>query len=281
MQHQSDAPSVLPASLVVSLTSYRKRFGTLDLTLRCLLNQSLQPDYTILWISHEDRQYVPEAVLELQSHGLRIRYCQDIKSYKKIIPTLQAFPAAFIATADDDVRYPAHWLAGLVRAWRNEQAGPSEARPATAVAWRAHRIVLDPASRRPLPYRKWQWNCWEIDRPSSLVFPTGVGGVLYPPGIFHPDVADRQRFEALCPGADDVWLYWMCRRNGGRFKATGQPLTLRHWPGTQLDSLWHKNLVLGNNDRCIRNMIEHYGLFEDAQAWQIGMETAGQAGAAV
>lgn len=252
----STRPHGLPGRLVISLTSYRKRFDTLHLTLRCLLNQSLRADAVWLWIAHEERELVPHEVLALQGNGLEIRYCPDLKSYKKIIPALQEDPSAFIVTADDDVRYPRHWLAGLVDAW------PGDAR--TAVAWRAHRIVLDPESRRPLPYRRWQWNCLDLARPSPLLFPTGVGGVLYPPGIFHRDVTARKRFEALCPGADDIWLYWMCRLNEGRFKVVGESLSIRHWPGTQLESLWHKNLVLGNNDRCVQNMIEHYGLFGGA-----------------
>lgn len=243
----------LPQRLVVSLTSYRKRFDILHLTLRRLLDQSVRPDRLILWIAQEERGLLPPAVLALQQEGLEILFCPDIKSYKKIIPTLEEEPSAFIVTADDDVRYPKHWLAGLVHAWNGELR--------TVVAWRAHRIVLDPESGAPLPYRKWQWTCTDAPQTSTLLFPTGVGGVLYPPGVLHADVTNRALFESLCPGADDVWLYWMCRRNEGRFKVVGEPLQIRHWPGSQYESLWHRNLILGNNDRCIANMMRHYSVF--------------------
>ncbi|WP_459618359.1 hypothetical protein [Bordetella sp. 2513F-2] len=243
----------LPGRLVVSLTSYRKRFRILPRTLACLLNQSVQPDRIILWIAQEERALLPESVRSLEGQGLEIRYCADIKSYKKIIPTLEEEPSAFIVTADDDVRYPSHWLAGLIAAW------PGDYR--TAVAWRAHRIALDPATGRPLPYFKWRWSYRSSTASSTLIFPTGVGGVLYPPGIFHADVTNRALFESLCPNADDVWLYWMWRRNGGRARVVGERLALRQWPGSQYASLWHKNLFLGNNDQCIKNMVGHYGLF--------------------
>ena len=60
----------LPGELIVSLTSYPARFGTLHLTLGCLLDQSIKADRTILWIAHDDLDQLPAAVRELEQHGL-------------------------------------------------------------------------------------------------------------------------------------------------------------------------------------------------------------------
>jgi len=81
----------LPGVLVVSLTSYPPRFGTLPLTLRSLLRQTVKPDHLILWIAPADFPLLPRSVTGLQACGLDLRVTEDIKSYKKIIPALDEF----------------------------------------------------------------------------------------------------------------------------------------------------------------------------------------------
>ena len=108
-------PHRLPGVLVVSLTSYPPRFGTLALTLRSLLCQTVRPDHLILWIAPADFALLPQSVRRLQARGLTIRLAEDIKSYKKIIPALDQFPDAFIVTADDDLFYWQSWLEELVK----------------------------------------------------------------------------------------------------------------------------------------------------------------------
>ena len=107
-------PHGLQNSVVVSLTSYPPRFPYLDKTIKSLLDQSVKADHTLLWIAVDDIEHLPEAVRSLTSHGLQIKTCEDIRSYKKIIPALEAFPEATIVTADDDVYYKPDWLEGLV-----------------------------------------------------------------------------------------------------------------------------------------------------------------------
>src|SRR6056297_1722336 len=52
----------LPGELIVSLTSYPKRFKTLPLTLASILNQSVKPNKVILWIAYEDKSKLPKKV---------------------------------------------------------------------------------------------------------------------------------------------------------------------------------------------------------------------------
>lgn len=77
-------PHGLPATLILSLTSYPPRFGTLSLTLHSLLRQSVKADRTILWIAHIP--LLPKAVTVLQAAGLEIRATEDVRSYKKSSP---------------------------------------------------------------------------------------------------------------------------------------------------------------------------------------------------
>lgn len=252
----------LAAPLIVSVTSYPRRFKTLALTVKCLLSQTIAPDAVILWIADSDKEALPSNVLALQEAGLTIEYTEDLGSFKKIIPALRRFPNAFIATADDDVYYWPTWLEELVNAY-------SPARR-EILCHRVNKIRLG-ANGLPLPYTLWEFEHSGCE-PSPLMFPTGVGGVLYPPGHLHPDVVDEATFRALCPSTDDAWLYWMGLRAGSQFRRTelGDAMTRRPgsssrlsmtpWPGSQGVSLWRSNVLLGGgNDQQIRNLIDRFG----------------------
>ncbi|WP_251978195.1 glycosyltransferase [Salinicola avicenniae] len=241
----------LPGDLVVSLTSHTKRFENLHLTLRSLLLQKVKPDSLILWIAEEEKAELPSGVWELRNYGLEIRFCENIHSYKKIIPTLKARPNSFVVTADDDVYYSPEWLKSLLDSWDGDRK--------SVIAHRAHKIILDKRGR-PSPYRQWQWEVSKNEEVEGLTFPTGCGGVLYPPGVFHPDVTDIEKFMELSPGTDDIWLYWMASLNGSKVRSSGKGFDIIEWPNLNTSSLWVENIENGRNDRNISKLIGFYGM---------------------
>jgi len=244
-------PHRLPAPLVVSLTSYPPRFGTLAHTLRGLLRQTVKADHTILWIAHSDFSLLPLNVTDLQSAGLEIRTTDDLKSYKKIIPALDAFPEAYICTADDDTYYWPTWLEELVKG-----LGTTDH---TVICNRASDITFDQNGRYK-PFNQWTWGIHiRQQRTSKALLPTGVAGVLYPPGILAHTPDDRAASLELCPRGDDIWLYWMGRKNGATYKTLGCTRDLIQWSSSQEHSLWKYNLVEGGNDLQIQKMGEKYG----------------------
>jgi hypothetical protein len=238
----------LPGELVISLTSYAPRFGTLALTLKSLITQSVSFDRLVLWIGYSDEKLIPREVRYLEKYGLEIKLTDDIGPYTKIIPSLEAYPEAFILTVDDDIYYPANLVEQLVEGYLSVGA---------VICHRAHEIMLN-ESGEVQSYALWRH---EVAEPltSELILPTGVGGVLYPPGSLPPATLDKTIFMSVCPGADDIWLYWMGRRNGNRFHTLGHKKALVHWDGTQDVGLFHENLANGN-DTKIRNMIAHFGM---------------------
>ncbi len=246
---RSPAPHGLPEQLTVSLTSYPPRFPMLPLTLRSLLAQTRKADRIVLWIAHEDEERLTREILDLQDEGLRIRFCPDLGPYKKIIPTLQSYPGGFIATADDDIYYWPTWLEELVETWGG--------RHDEIIAHRVRQIQLDEHGR-PLPYNQWPLDATSSQIPTPFNFATGIAGVLYPPGAFHEQVTDIERFQKVCAKADDIWLYWMARLNGSMVKRTPSAAPAVTWPGTQRSALFKKNVAHGNDD-FIRSMIAAYG----------------------
>ena len=244
-------PHGLSAPLIVSLTSFPARYETLALTLKCLLSQSARPDRVILWVAAEHQANLPRAVRDLVPLGLTIGICDNaLRSHNKYIHTRRQYPGAFIATADDDTYYWSDWLAELIAGLDPQQR--------IIPGHRMHRIVLG-TDDGPAPYRDWQWETH--DRLASvLIFPTGVGGILYPPDCLHPDADRADRILDLCPHADDVWLYWMALRNDYQFCKVARWRPLHHWRDSQEHGLMWGNVFNSNgNDAQIAAMIAVYG----------------------
>lgn len=235
------APRVhgLGRPLIVTLTSYPQRFGTLALTLKSLLTQSMRPDAVVLWIAHDDLPLLPDAVKALTREGLSIRGCEDLRSYKKLVPALSAFPGAVLVTADDDLYYWRDWLAGLVEAHR--EGGE-------VVCYRAHWV---PGDGRP--YKMWTANIGPSG-PDGAILPTTGGGVLYPPGVFGPHATEQALFSNLSPDADDLWFYFMLRTEGRAVRKIGRPRRFRPWAGSQKTSLYALNAdpIAGNDAKFAR-----------------------------
>lgn len=240
----------LPGELIVSLTSHPPRFPALYAALVPLLVQSVRADRVILWVAHDALELLPDRVKRLTGKGLEIRATADIGPYTKIIPALAAFSHAFIVTADDDTYYDRSWLRDLLSGW--------DGRINQIVFHRGHQIEFD-ENGRPRPYRDWTF-CIPGPREAADIFPTGVGGVLYPPGSLSADVLDKETFGALCPKADDLWLYWMGRKAGAVYKKTGDrkdvPVILK---SNQDVGLWNDNGGGGMNDKYIVQLIEKFG----------------------
>lgn len=240
----------LPGKLVVSLTSYPPRYATLAPTLKALLTQSMKPDHVVLWLYEPEAALLPPEVRDLTSRGLEIRtFPRNIGPLTKILPALTAFPGAFIATADDDIAYRADWLERLVNEWSGKTN--------EIVCHRAHRIKFS-AAGAPAPYAEWRF---EVPGPltSTDIFPTGVGGVLYPPGSLPPETLDEATYQSLCPKQDDLWLYWMGRRAGALYKKTSYNKDLLLWPDSQKVALMDENLYSGGNDVKIAALIGRFG----------------------
>ncbi len=240
----------LPEKLIISLTSYPPRFPSLALTIKCLLRQSVRPDKVILWIAEDDVLLLPQSVKALVSDDdFEIRVCEDIGSYKKIIPTLKLFPDAFIVTADDDLYYTNDWLEKLIDDWDGDYKN--------IVAHRIHRIRMD-KNNTPLPYNEWEFEILEGDD-VNFHFATSGAGILYPPKSFDTRVMDKDIFMDICSNADDVWLFWMSRLNGGKTTKSSYDMVTLTWRGSQSVALFHDNVLNNQNDCKINAMIDKFG----------------------
>lgn len=195
------------AELVVSLTSFGRRVNnTVYYTILSIFNQTLPPNRIVLWLDSDNwnKDNLPEKLKKLTNKGLEIRFCEDIRSYKKLIPTLELYPDAIIITVDDDVIYSPKLIESLYNSY---MANPNAVHCSYASKVRFVNQV-------PVPYRQWIPADSNICEKNEYIFPIGIGGVLYPPHAQHLDVLDRDKFRRLAPEADDMWFWYMARING-------------------------------------------------------------------
>lgn len=193
------------SELIVSLTTYGNRLYEVYLTIESIMQGTLKPNRIVLWLQDDMKSIKLPIYLEnQQARGLEIYYCKDLKSYKKLIPTLQKYPDATIITIDDDVLYREDIVEKLLNAYFND--------PRYIYATRVHRIVLG-QDGKPLSYNDWSWSKG-TQIPSPLNFFTGVGGVLYPAHCFTKEVLNENVFMQICPHADDIWFNAMGLLNG-------------------------------------------------------------------
>lgn len=188
------------SSIIVSLTSYEKRFSTLDICIKSLLCQSLKPDRVILYLSDSiSESEIPIRILKLRKNGLEIRYVKkDLRPHKKYYYSFQEFPNDIVITVDDDVIYSKKLIENLYKTHLRF--------PKCIVAARAREIVTNDM-RQYKSYGKWPLvDAGEQQFPSMRLIATGVGGVLYPPKLLNYDILLNLKMIKKYIRVDDLWL---------------------------------------------------------------------------
>lgn len=184
--------------VIVSLTTFGRRLSRVYLTIESLMQQSMPANRIVLWISEEFKDQELPMYLQLQmSRGLEVRYCKDIRSYTKLIPSLRAFPNATIITVDDDLIYDSDVLETLIV--------PHLKNPNVIYANRIHKMKKNNDGSL-MSYMDWEWHAPYTGGVDKMNFLTGVGGVLYPPKSLDPEVLHEEVFLDICKYADDVWF---------------------------------------------------------------------------
>jgi hypothetical protein len=243
--------------LVVSLTTYGRRLYDVYLTIETIMRQTMKANKIILWLEEALKNTdIPLILQKQQGRGLEIKYCEDNKSYNKLIPSLYEFPEAIIITIDDDCLYDFDIIENLFTAHLDS--------PRYIYALRLHRMKSN--SKNTLePYSKWEWEYEGFDV-SALNFPTGIGGVLYPPHCFSPEVFNKAVFRKTCEYADDVWFKAMSLMNGVLSKKAhsknkgGRDYLINN--NVQDITLAQKNNDGSKNDIQIKAVFEKYNLYE-------------------
>lgn len=212
--------SDLQEPVIVSLTSFPQRINIVVKTIKTLLTQTMKPDMVILWLAPEQfpngEKDLPDELLDLKQYGLTIDWYKDIRSYKKIIPSLKKYPNAVIITTDDDIYYAPDTVETLYNSYLEHRDEIQAHRcdwlkispPPIKGGNDAYDVQLTWEKTRELYLDKHRGKASFFNRL------TGYGAVLYPPNCFYKDVLDEDIIKNTIPTHDDIWLWAMAVLNG-------------------------------------------------------------------
>ena len=239
---------VLPC--IVSFTSFPKRIKYVKYTLQSLLMQTKQPQEIILWLAEEQfpNKKLPRSLLKtIERKGggqIKIKWCEDLRSYKKLLPTLKLYPHLPIITTDDDIYYPKNWLETLWESYLNS--------PNCISTHHAMEVCFKISSN--------SWIVTKNSHSSLKYLAVGFSGVLYPPKSLHHDIFDYQKIKQLAPIGDDLYFWAMAILVGTKTIVPKNALnnfqkSISHYESPNLGDL---NGLGGQNDIQIQQILNHY-----------------------
>lgn len=240
---------------IASMTSFPARIKYTYISLECLFRQSHKPDRIILWLANEQfpnkLNDLPQSILNLQTRGLEIKFCEDIRSHKKYYYSMLENENSKILMFDDDLYYHKDMVKHLIE---NHKKNPDY-----VIASRVHKMVFKAGELQP--YRTWKHNYQAIE-PSLYLHHTSGNGTLIPSRKLFDDILfDRKLLMELSPNSDDVW--WKINLIRMRIKVfvfskyNRDPITVK---STHNSSLVSSNTFEGAKDLQFHNCLNYFGI---------------------
>lgn len=248
--------------VIISLTTIPSRIDKVWLTTESLLRQRQKPDKVILWLAEDEfrKIEIPQILKRQQKRGLEIRYCKNLKSYKKFYYSMLEYPDAYTLVVDDDFIYSEKLLVEMMKI--------SCCYSDCIVCNRAHRIRTD--KNGILPYFRWiMYEDRKIKENASSFhnFLTSGGGTLFPVWLLDKEIFREDIFMKIAPTADDVWLNFIAWKSKTKVVMTNDVLGYMIPIHSSADTgLFLKNTTLKaencecENDDQIRNVLEYFDL---------------------
>lgn len=177
--------------IIVSLTTYNKRIKTVFLAIESIFQQNIKPDKIVLWLDKDEFAIntIPNTLKKQIKQGLEVKFYHNIKSYKKLIPSLINYPNDIIITIDDDILYPKNCIENLYNSYLKNKM-------------KVHCNYLFKFLNSDFQ------STININKLSYLFNYVGTGGgVLFPPNIFQKkDIFNEEIFMKLAPIQDDLFI---------------------------------------------------------------------------
>lgn len=252
-------PNTRQYQVIVSLTTFPKRFSYIEDCLKSLVVQNEKPDKIIVYLGSDSVGIELPAQMKLfEEYGVEFRYDEkeDLRSHKKYFYAMQEFPEAVVVTADDDIIYPSNWLTSLLQSY--------EKYPNCISARRVH-LMLKGSEGHLREYNHWIDQCRKEPGPSNALIATGNAGILYPPHCLDERAFDVEKIKKYCFAADDIWLKCMALLKGTKYVwVPNNEVDLPEIKDCQSTGLNKLNVVQNMNDVYFAKMCQVYGIEVDA-----------------
>ena len=185
----------------------------------------------------------------VEEYGVEFRFtADDLRPHKKYFYAMREFPEACVITVDDDLVYSEDMIASLMKYHKKY--------PDAVCARRVHQMAFDEENHLK-PYQEWEYEYRVEGEPSHMLFATGGGGTLYPPGCLPEDAFDIRNIKRFCQNADDIWLKVMELLAHKKVvwvkNKYVMPLEIAHSQGLALNT---GNVLEGHNDMYLERLME-------------------------
>lgn len=215
-----------------------------------MLDQTLQPDEIILWLSKEQfptTDTIPESLKVLEGDVFKIRMVDgDLRSHKKYYYASLEYPNDNVFLIDDDIYYPTTLL---------EDTWAEYLRHKNVVICNYGYYIGYTNDGIMKSYSTWKRN-HNKSNDKNLFFGSG-GGTLFKPSKMYKDLTNIELASKLTPTADDIWLNAMARIAGQEIVMLDNSLILpiANKENITLSSV---NVNMSRNDEQIKNVCEYY-----------------------
>lgn len=230
--------------LIISMTSYPARINGVGRVFFSILNQNVPRDQYHLVLVLAEPEFpnrfadLPKDLQLMVSRGLieLIWHPTNIKSHKKLMPTLAKYPNNDILVIDDDVYRPAGWLQCFI--------DDHKAHPTDIITGLIHFYLK---GNKFISYPNYKIGCQEFGKVIPNGRPAnGHGGTLYPAHTFSdPRFFDEKLFMTLSPTSDESWQFYFNQLEKKPIRLISKPCNLWNFvPGSQSQptALWRVNM---------------------------------------
>lgn len=241
------------SAVIVSMTTFPKRYNEVVVSIKSLLLQKQLPDKIILYLGTDcDVNSLPEQLLELQQYGVEIKTgYPDIRPHKKYFFAMQEYPDNIIITVDDDLIYDKFLISDLLKSYKRY--------PNAISATRVHRMLVK--NEIICPYNKWDYEYTSLIKPSLQLLSTNGAGTLFPPHILPDETFDIEKIQKYALNADDIWLkFMMLRKQLPVVLCNRRRPVLEAIQSAQQEALSQINVIQNKNDEVIDLLQKKLGI---------------------
>jgi len=165
--------------------------------------------HLVLVLSDEENFEKSDLINKMRAMDVEVLYDKgNIRSHKKLIPTIEKYPDNPILVVDDDAIQHDWWLSTFLK---DHQEKPND----IIFGQSRSRIVCTNSHIHEVAADFVPGICYKDMKPSS-----GAAGTLYPAGTFSDSrFFDRKLFMRLSPSSDEVWQWVFATIKGCNFRS--------------------------------------------------------------
>ena len=225
-------------TVIISMTTWPPRLSSVEPAYRSILRQ-ITPHmnvHPVLVLARDEFQKdnLPEPIKNLAASGVELIWSDNLRSHKKLMPTLEKYPDNAVLVVDDDIEMSGGWLQTFL--------SDHEAYPNDIIYGQSMEVLYVNRSGRIKVYGHTQpfpnsGKPTLLDKPAS-----GAAGTLFPSRTFtDARFFDMQLAMTLSPTCDESWQYCFAIIENRSFRKLSRYNIGFYLPSNQDAGLWRIN----------------------------------------